>query len=247
MRYLRYPLIFLISYLLFLAWRFPYFALVAQSISSFEKATLARVEYTQKSASLWGVQLEKVKVSFPSGVKMEFGSARMRPGFGRLSAFFSQSAAGGGGQAQLNVEPDGTAVLKMDKIAMESGSQELGSIKVTGDLNYNLLKKEGTGDLRMEIPKFQAPLPVPEMLMEAGAKLNYQEKVPKAGHEVRAEVHLLSGTEFSADGQISVDPQPGLLPGRLGGTLLFKTPLKRGTLRLEGTWKKPQFSIVGGL
>lgn len=243
MRIVRHLLIFLVSFVVFLAYKFPYAALVDSSIQRFERASGAQVEYTPKSASLLGVQLENVRVQFPSGVKIDFDSARLRPSWGRLSAHFVQSQ----GQAQLNVEPDGMAVLKMDKIKMESGSKELGQIRATGDLNYNIRKSEGNGDLRLEIPKFQAPLPLPELSIDAGSKLNYIEKAPGAGHEVRAEVHLLSGTEFSADGNVEVLPQPAPLPGQLKGTLAFRTPFKRGTLRLEGTWKKPQFQVSGGV
>ena len=131
----------------------------------------------------------------------------------------------------------------MDKIQVASGSQELGNCRINNsEIRYNVLKREGSGDLGLQIPKFQAPLPIPEMNLEVGAKLTFAEKGP--GHEIRAEVHLIGGTEFNADGNLLLEPQPSGLPARLTGTLSFKTPMKRGTLRVEGIWKKPQFVVV---
>ena len=240
MRWATRALLFVILYLAFLAWRFPYEAMVAGSIERFERVSGTRVTYIPRSANLFGVQLDKLKVESPTGPKIEFSSARLRPGLGTLSAYLTQP----GGQTQMNVERDGSVSLRMEKIQMESGSKELGTCKVTGDLTYSLRRLEGTGDLRMEVAKFQAPLPIPEMGLEVGTKLKYTAK--GTGHEIQAEVHMLGGTEFSADGNVMLDPQPGQAPSKLSGTLNFKTPLMKrvGTLRLEGTWKKPQWSVV---
>jgi hypothetical protein len=83
------------------------------------------------------------------------------------------------------------------------------------------------------------------MALEVGAHVQISPRQATAGggSEMRADVRLLGGTEFSANGPILVESFPGGAP-RLSGTLTFKTPLKSGTLRIEGNWPKPQWTIV---
>ena len=226
-------------YLAFLLWRFPYQAAVDHAVRRFESASGARVEYRPHTASLFGVQLQDVKVHWPSGVEIRFASAQVYPGFSGVRTRLVQPQ--GSGEARL--DRSGRLEVKLDRIQVESGSQEFGSVRATGDLFYNVVRRDGGGDLRVEIPRFRASLPIPEMALDIGTKLTVTYK--GIGHEIRAEVHAVGGQEFAADGPVVIEPQPGALPPRLSGTLQFKAPgLPRGTIRLEGTWKKPQITNV---
>lgn len=246
MRFLKYLLAGVGLYLLFLLWRFPYQTLVERSIARVEQATGAKVVYTPGRASIFGVELKDVSVQATSGARMSFTSATLSPGFTGLTARLVQEK----GHALVTLSGSQQLTLAMDNVDLETGSQEFGKVRVPkgSSITYNLKSRDGSGDIRLEVAKFQAPLPIPEMALEVGAHLQIANKATQTqqqGSEVRAEVRLLGGTEFSANGPILVDTQPGGAP-RLSGTLTFKTPLKSGTLRIEGNWPKPQWTIVPG-
>lgn len=240
MKAVKQTALFVALYIIFLAYRFPYEAVVVSSIDAFSRSTGFRVTYSIRSASLFGVYLEKIHVESPAGMKIDFGSAKLVPGLGTISAFLTQPA----GSLTINSERDGTVRIQPEKIGLESGMKELGTARITGDLNYNIYQKRGGGDLSIEVAKPQLPLPTPDGL-ELGTKLAYEQK--DGGYEVKAEVHLVGGGGQSegADGNVMVEPQPQQ-PGKLSGTLRVHSALKSGssTLRLSGTWRKPQFAVV---
>ena len=240
MKLLRRTALFLTLYAVFLAWRFPYQAMVARSIDAFARSTNSQITYTPRSASLFGVQLDKLQLESAAGVKIEFGSARLRPGLGTLSVFLTQP----NGQAQLNLERDGALNIHLENVQLESGSKEMGLCKVTAErISYNLYQKRGKGDLSIVVPKFLGDIPLPpDTPLEIGNTLAFEDK--GSGFEVRSEVRMTGGADYEAHGQVMIDPQ-GRRPGRLSGTLEFSAPrAKRGTLRLEGTWKKPKYVVV---
>ena len=245
MRILKYLLVGVALYTFFLIWRFPYQTLVERSIARVEQATGAKVVYTPGGASIFGVELKDVSVQATSGARMSFVSATLTPGFTGLTARLVQEK----GNALVTLSGSQQLTLAMDNVDMETGSQEFGKVRVPkgSSITYNLKSRDGSGDIRLEVAKFQAPLPIPEMALEVGAHLQISNKSTQTqqGSEIRADVRLLGGTEFSANGPILVDSQPGGAP-RLSGTLTFKTPLKSGTLRIEGNWPKPQWTIVPG-
>lgn len=243
MRFLKYLVVGIFLYIVFLIWRFPYQTLVERSIARVENATGAKIVYTPGRASIFGVELKDVSVQATSGARMSFVSATLSPGLTGLTARLIQEK----GSAQVNLTGSQQLTLSMENIDVETGSQEFGRVRVPkgSTLTYNLKSRDGSGDIRLEVAKFQAPLPIPEMALEVGAHLQIAPKQSTAGggSELRADVRLLGGTEFSANGPILVDSPPGGAP-RLSGTLSFKTPLKSGTLRIEGNWPKPQWTIV---
>jgi hypothetical protein len=235
---IRIAILAVVLYLIFLIWLFPYQSMVDHTIESFEASTGAQVNYHTRSAGPLGVDLDDVNVTMPSGIQMAFDSARLHPlGFQTLSAQFSQ----GNTDSELSWK-SGLLTLHLDKLEFISGTSELGKVKATGNLTYDSSKQAGHGELLLQCPKFQAPLPIPDLPLDLGTTLDYANK--GHGMEITADVHTVSGSEFSADGPIRVTPQPGQPVSPLSGTLNFKTPKKRGIMRLGGTWRKPHWDIV---
>ena len=232
----RHALAFVFLYLVFLIWLFPYQSMVDHTFQRFEDSTGAQITYQTQSAGPTGVQLRDLHLTMPSGIEVTFNSVRLHPtGVGTMRANFSQ----GGVQSSLQADRH-QLHLQLDQVEFQSGTHELGKVRTTGNLTYDLDRKDGGGDLRLEVPKFQGPLPIESL--ELGTNLNLVDH--GQGMEVSAEVHSLGGQEFTGDGNIRVTPQAGQ-SGRLSGTLAIRTPsIKKGTLRIEGTWRKPTWSVV---
>jgi hypothetical protein len=221
--------------LLFAVWLFPYQSMVDHEFHSFEDATGAQLTYQTQSAGPMGVQLRDFHLTMPSGIEVTLNSLVLHPSFGGMRANFSQ------GGVQSSFKYSGKVLsLDLDQVEFDSGTHELGKIRTTGNLTYDTNRKDGGGDVRMVVPKFQGPLPIDSL--ELGTNLNLVDH--GQGIEVSAEVHSLAGQEFTGDGNIRITPQPGQ-PGRMSGTLAIRTPqIKKGTLRIEGTWRKPTWSVV---
>lgn len=231
-------LLFLLIFVATLVVRFPYEAAIADRIGRLEAATGMRVDYKPKGASMFGVDWDDVHITSPSGLNISFQRARLRPGLTGLSAYGEQKD----GQARLSVDTARKVTVKMDKLILDSGSPKFGVVKVTGDMTHELAVGKGEANLRLELPNFQAPLPVEIKDLESGNRIFWQSS--GSGTEVRAEVSLQSTAQnFNAAGNVRIDPVPGG-PARLNGSLPFQSPLGKGTFNLSGTWKNPEWQVV---
>ncbi len=230
--------VFLMVMLTTLVWRFPYDKAIAERVARLENSTQCQLTYTPVSASIRGVEWSDVRLTARGGVQAAFEQAKLRPTLQGLSSYFRQSNKG---QARLNLNQQGQIQVRMDRLTVNSGSPEFGTLLATGDLSHDLGRKLGEGNLRLELPEFKAPLPVADLQIEVGSKLFWQDK--GQGYELRAEVNLVGGPQFHAEGVLGLTPQPNG-PHSLSGSLQFRTPLRRGSLRLFGTWKQPQWTVV---
>lgn len=235
---IRKVLFFLLIFVATLLWRFPYEQAIADQVARLESKTSIQLNYVPVKASLTGVEWRDVKVTSSGGIQAEFQVARLRPNLSGLSSYFAQAK----GQARVVLSRQRQVTVRMENLELESGSRQVGRIRATGDLQHDLVGRKGEGSLRLELPNFKAPLPIlPEMVIQVGSKLFWQDK--GEGYELRTEVTMVGGNDFHTEGTISLEPQPGL-PHRLLGSLQFRTPLRQGTLRLSGSWKQPEWTVV---
>lgn len=234
---IRRILLFLLVFGATLIWRFPYEQAIADRISRLEAQTGIQLDYTPVKASASGVEWKDVHITTRSGAHADFEEAKLRPTWNGLSAFLAQKK----GQLRLNTGSQGELVARMDRLELETGVADYGRVVLTGDLTHFLGRNKGEGALRVELPDYKLPLGVSDVVIEMGSKIFWQDR--GHGYETRAEVTLVGGRDYHAEGNLAVDPQPGA-PGMLNGNLAFRTPLKEGRLRVYGPWNQPQWSVL---
>lgn len=226
---------FLVLFVLFLIWRFPYDSLVERAVRKAEDATGATILYTPSSAGPFGVKVKDLTIRLASGASLKFDSARIFPTSDGLSATAYQ------GDSEMEVDFDGTNLeVKLNDISVQTGTEMIGTTRATGEMAYNVRSREGNGSLRLVIPELGIILPLDKSI-EMGSTFVIRNvgtpEVPRTG--VSTELKLLSGDgSASANGTIAIEGQPPG-PPLINGTLRYESPLGRGTLRLSGTWDKP--------
>lgn len=122
-----------------------------------------------------------------------------------------------------------------------SGSKVFGEMNVTGNVTHSFKDCKGEGSLRLVLPHHNIPLPVDVESFETGNRLFWQDR--GQGYELRIEVKLLGGADVAAEGNLLLEPQPGL-PHKLSGSLNVQTKLGKGRLMPTGTWKDIHWSMV---
>ncbi len=233
---------FLIVFLAVLVWQFPYETLMERSIRRAEASTGATILYQPVSASLFGVRVSDLQITLPSGPSINFDSARIFPTRRGMRATAYQ------GENEMAIRLTPTRIeLNLVDINVDTGSEVVGTARVTGELGYALAAREGEGALRLVVPELKLALPIPETSVEIGSSFVIrnvaEEGPPRTG--VSAEVKLLSGDNlFTANGTISMQSMPPPYRPELNGNLRFEAPTGRGTLRLGGNWDKPVTSII---
>jgi len=231
-------LLFLLVFVATLVWRFPYEGAIADRIARLEGRTGVQVDYTPESASVMGVEWKDVRITTRTGLKVQFDQAKLRPTLNGMSAYATQ----GKNQGRLIMGPTGDINLRMDQLKFDSGSPQFGSMVVTGNVTHNFTKRAGEGSLRLVLADHKIPLPVEVPSFETGSRLFWQDR--GQGYELRIELKLVGGPEIAADGNILLQPQPGL-PASLSGSLNFQTKLGiKGRLMIQGTWKEPHWTLV---
>lgn len=231
-------LIFVVVFLVTIAWKFPYEQAVADRVAAIESSTGIQVDYTPESASIMGVEWKDIRVTTPAGVKVQFNSARLRPGLRGLSVQAVQDK----GQGRLIMDPNGDLNLRMDQLSFDSGSKVLGQVTVTGNVTQSFSKHQGEGSLRLVLSHHNIPLPVEVDSFETGNRLFWQDR--GQGYELNIEVKLTGGADITADGNLKLEPQAGQAY-RLSGSLNVQTRLGlKGRLIPSGTWKNIQWTMV---
>lgn len=230
---------FIAIFLVVLALRFPYDALVEKTVRRAEAATGATIIYEPVSAGPMGVRVVNLQITMTSGASIRFDSARIFPTREGLSATAKQKD----NEMKVRVTPS-TLTLSLSNIDVETGSEGIGKATATGELTYGLSSREGKGELRLVIPELKLPLPIPDPSMEIGSFYTIRNvgtpEQPRTG--VSAEIKMLN-KDIAANGTISLEGQPPPSRPLLNGNLSFDAPTGQGTLQLSGTWDKPSIKL----
>jgi hypothetical protein len=233
---------FLLLFVLFLAWRFPYDSLVERAVRQAEAATGATILYQPSSASPFGVKVKNLTVRLASGASLQFETARIFPTRQGLRATAYQ------GDSEMKVEFDvSTLKVTLDDIAVQTGTSMIGAARATGELVYGVRTREGEGALRLVIPEIGLPLPLSDNSVEMGSTFLIKNvgtpEIPRTA--VSTELKILSGDgSASANGKVTLEGQPPPGSPLINGTMRFESPIRRGTLRISGTWDKPSTTII---
>lgn len=241
MRILLKIAVFLLLFVLFFAWRFPYDTLVERGVRQAETATGAVILYQPDSAGPLGVKVKGLNVRLTSGATLQFDSARLFPTSNGVHVTAYQ------GENEMRADLKGSELkVKLNDIEVVTGSDSFGTTRATGDVTYSLAKREGNGSLRLVIPEL-GMLPIPLGKVELGSTFLITNvgtpEAPRAA--VSAEIKLLSADgSSSANGKVVLEGQPP--PGKplLSGNLRFESPFKRGNIILSGTWDDPVATIT---
>lgn len=239
MRVLTALVAWVLLFLLFLLLRFPYRTVFERAVTRIETSTGADLAWEEADVGMLGVDLRGFEVRMASGARFTADRATFRPAWGGLSASFQQTQQGGAGTARLN---GSQLSLHAEKLQVETGSRDMPGMSVSGDLAYNLAGREGSGELRMGVPKLTLPI-VGEIPLEVGAKVKIAPLNP-AGSDIAADVSLY-GQDLSGGGPVRLRSQPGGGDPALSGTLQIQSPLGRNAVRLSGTWSRPEFVPQG--
>lgn len=223
----------------FLAFRFPYQAAFNRFVAEVQEATGAQLSWREARAGPLGLALKEAEVLLPSGARVGADRVRLRPAWGGLAGELSQIEAGGKARLRLR----GAALeLRAEDLRVDTGMAGLGTIRVSGELAYDLRSREGEGTLRMALGKLAIPLPLPDSPIEVGARVVVAEGAGE-GAEVRADVGL-SGEGLSGKGQVRLRSLPGGGPPALSGTLRVDSPGGQAALQLGGTWGRPEWRVL---
>lgn len=258
MRLLGALVAWVLLFLLFLALRFPYRTAFERTVSRIETATGADLAWEEADVGLLGVDLQGFTVRMPSGAKFAADRARFRPAWGGLSAAFTQTQQKGAATASLN---GSDLLLHAEDLLVETGSRDLPTMRVTGDLGYNLNSRDGRGEIRMRIPDLSAllKLPVSVPTLDVGAKVTLKPVAlptgpgpgpagapPAMGSEVGADVSLF-GEGISGGGNLALRSAPGGASPSLAGVLQIDAgQFGKHTIRVGGTLDRPQFDLAQG-
>lgn len=245
MRVLGAILAWLLLFALFLALRFPYRAVFERTVARIETATGADLGWEEADVGLLGVSLRGFTMRMPSGAQFSADRAHFRPAWRGLSATFGQTQAKG--QATMRLAGS-TLTVHAEDLQVDTGSRDLATVRLTGDLAYDLNTREGKGEIRMAVPDLSRVLPLPVPSLEVGARLTIR---PVAGAgppttEVNTEISLF-GEGITGGGNVRLRSQPGGGPPALAGSLQINAG-KLGThaIRVGGTWGRPEWSLAQG-
>ncbi|MGI5842618.1 MAG: hypothetical protein ACOX9B_00335 [Candidatus Xenobium sp.] len=245
MRTLGTVMLWLLIFLAFLALRFPYQALFEQAVGRLEASTGADLTWEEAEAGPTGVHLRGFEVQMASGATFQADRARFRPAWKGLSATLGQTRLAGQANAQLQ---GSRLTLHAEDLQVDTGSRDLGTVKLTGDLTYDLTSREGDGEIRMTLPDLSGVLPIPVPSLEVGAKVVVR-PVPGNGppaNDVTSEISLF-GEGVSGKGKVNLRTSPGgNSPGLTGVLQIDAGPLGNHTVRVGGTWGRPEWSLVQG-
>lgn len=228
---------FILFFVLFLIWRFPYDGLVERAVRQAELATGATIIYKPVSAGPFGVKVKDLNVRLASGASIKFETARIFPTRSGLNATAYQ------GESEMEVNFNGTLLkVGLDDITVQTGNSMIGTTRATGTLDFNVRSRDGKGDLRLVIPELGIIMPMPDKSVEMGSTFIIRNvgtpEAPRTG--VSTDLKMLSGDgSASANGTIALEGQAPPASPVLNGTLRYESPLGRGTLRISGSWDKP--------
>ena len=229
-------------FLVFLIWRFPYDTLVERSVRILQTGTGAHIRYTPVSAGPLGVKVRDLKLQLPSGAKFQCNSARFFPTRNGIRAQLYQE----NGEAFAVVTPRNLSV-ELNNLEVQTGNEELGLARLTGDLQFQLQERVGKGKLRLVAPEFSAPLPNVDPPLEVGSTFNIKNlgtpEQPRS--QIAAQVKLVNESNtFTADGPLQLETPAGGGSPLISGNLRFDHPISRGTLRLGGRWNDLKTEVI---
>lgn len=151
-------IVWAIVFIVVLACRFPYTTVFRNAVARVETATGARLTWDTCKIGLTGAKLTGFAVRLPSGMNFAADSVSVRPNFQGFHTDIQQTTQSG----KCSVEVGKNAlVFHSDNLEVDTGSKDLKTVRMTGDLTYRMSDAYGKGELRLEIAELTGVLPLP--------------------------------------------------------------------------------------
>ena len=294
MKLLAKACVWLVVFVLILLIRLPYETILSRVIASTEKSTGIVITWDEMSMGLTGVNLKKLLVTLPTGGYFTADKAFIGYSLKGLSVNFTQydsarvlaeasnskttdtdsAAKATDSERKDNVIP-GTASLnlnaselnfKSENLALDTGSQDLKAVQLSGQLNYNYLSSKGKGTLDLKVSSLKGSLPIELHDLEIGANITiepYEASTSTRSGQVgsvdasqradnapkRTSVNsrlTLYSQDVTGEGLVSLRSTPQSSSPMLNGDLTFKTKMF-GThkVNISGTWANPEWNLAG--
>ena len=243
MRYASKIFIWLAVFLAVLAVRFPYEPVFLRLVTKVQETTRAQISWDEINASILGAKFKGFHVSMPSGFAFSADQAEIVPSLKGLKISCTQTAKDGKASALLtktNVE------FTADKLEMETGSKDIGTVKMTGNLTYALSEATVKGEARFVIPDLSGLLPISLKNIEIGTIISTA--APSGNKSAQTIVNALTlyGEGLSGDGTLNLtSSKDGGSPTISGELNVNAAGLDPKTIKLGGTWAQPQWNLAG--
>ena len=243
MRYASKIGIWLAVFLVVLAVRFPYEPVFLRLITKVQETTQAQISWDEVSASIFGAKLKGLRVSMPSGFAFSADQAEITPSLKGLKITCTQTAKDGNASALLTKN---SVDFKSEKLEMETGSQDLGTIIMAGNLTYALSDASVKGEARFVIPDLSGLLPVSLKNVEIGSAISTDSSAGNKDNQTIVNALTLYGQGLDGDGTLNLTyPKDGGSPNLSGELHVNAAGAGSQTIKLGGTWAQPQWNLAG--
>ncbi len=245
MKFLIKLIVWIAIFLVVLAIRFPYQPLFLELMDRIQETTNAQITWEEAEANILGAKLKGLEVLMPSGFSFKADTATIRPSLSGLTVACKQTTIDGKANAQLTSKG---LEFSADKLSVNTGSNELGEVTMSGDLLYGLNGTDLSGELHLNIPTLSGALPMPLKDLEIGAKLSSdggKESSSKVSR-LNTTVNLYSNDGIEGSGNVTLTYTEGKASPGLSGNLNVRTKaFGTHNITLGGTWAQPDFKLAG--
>ncbi len=245
MRFLTKLIVWIAVFLVVLAIRFPYQPLFLELMNKIQDTTKAQITWEEAEANILGAKLKGLAVLMPSGFSFKADTATIRPSFSGLTVACKQTTVDGQANAQLTSKG---LEFSADKLSVNTGSNEIGEVTMSGDLLYGLNGTDLNGELHLKIPTLSGALPMPLKDLEIGAKISSANDNESSStvSSLNTTVNIYSNDGIDGNGNVTLTYTEGTASPRLSGTINVQTKaFGTHNITLGGTWAQPDFKLAG--
>lgn len=235
--------IWLAVFAVVLAYRFPYQYVFLRLIDEAQRSTNAQITWSELEANILGAKLQDLEVTMPSGFSFQADRATIRPSFSGIVAKCEQTSTEGSCTAQL-----GRSGLEFqaEKLQVNTGSDDLGTVAMSGNLTYALTDKNLSGEIHLLIPELRGILPMPLKGLEIGDTLSTETAKGDTKSSILKNSLKLFGEGIDGQGQLDLTTTEGASSPALSGELTVTTKgFGTHTIDVGGTWARPKWNLAG--
>lgn len=243
MRYAAKIAIWLAVFLAVLAIRFPYEPVFLRIIKQVQETTQAQISWDELHASILGAKFQGFRVIMPSGFAFSADQAAISPSLKGLTISCTQTAKDGKASALVtnkNIE------FNADKLEVDTGSKDIGTVKMSGNLAYALEDASVKGEARFVIPDLSGMLPISLKNIEIGSAISTEAAGAQKDTTTIVNALTIYGEGLDGDGTLKFTYTKGSDSPALSGALNVNAAgLGSQTIELGGTWAQPQWNLAG--
>lgn len=243
MRYIGKIALWLAVFLAVFAVRFPYEPVFLSLITNIQAATQAQISWDDVSANILGAKFSGFQVKMPSGFAFSADQATIVPTLKGLRAACTQTAKDGKATALLTGKG---LEFAAEKLEIDTGSKDIGTVKMTGNLTYGLNDASIKGEARFVIAELSGIAPVTLKGLEIGSAISTDNSQKNKDVSVIVNALTVYGQGIDGQGTLKfISTKGGSSPSLNGKLDINAVGLGRKTIILGGTWAQPQWNTTG--